>query len=88
MVAYRTDNTTFGYRSTAAVIAAMCTYQPMPSMSFRDVIGRKAGTGGGGIDSAGGLTPHFCRVCGRTVSAKKVKPSCDVCSRCRSRGGR
>jgi len=88
MITHRTDDTTFGYRSTAAAIAAMCVHVPIPILPLSEFIGRKAGTGGGGIDSAGGVTPHFCRCCGKTVSKKKVKPSCDVCARCRSRGGR
>jgi hypothetical protein len=53
--------------------------------SFED--GRHSGSGGGGASfRTGGLTPFFCKSCGKTVSRKKVKPSCDVCSRCRSRG--
>ncbi len=48
---------------------------------------RHIGHGGGGASwSAGGCTPFFCRSCGKTVSRKHVKKSCDVCSKCRSRG--
>lgn len=63
---------------------------PMPRMSLRDSFdeGRFAGTGGGGQSLGGGTTPFFCKSCGKTVGRKQVKPSCDVCSRCRSRGGR
>jgi hypothetical protein len=61
---------------------------PIPRMSLADSFenGRHAGSGGGGSFRIGGTTPFFCRACGKTVSRKKVKPSCDVCSRCRSRG--
>lgn len=52
--------------------------------SFED--GRYSGHGGGGMSLTGGTTPHYCTRCGKTVSRKKVKPSCDVCSKCRSRG--
>lgn len=48
--------------------------------------GRFAGHGGGGMSLAGGTTPFFCKSCGKTVGRKKVKPSCDVCAKCRSRG--
>lgn len=60
----------------------------IPRMSLSDSFqdGRFAGHGGGGMSLSGGTTPHYCTRCGKTVSRKKVKPSCDVCSRCRSRG--
>lgn len=62
----------------------------IPQMSLRDYFeeGRFAGSGGGGQSLKGGTTPFFCKSCGKTVGRKKVKPSCDVCSKCRSRGGR
>ena len=68
-------------------IAAM-GLAPIPRMSLVSSFeeGRLAGTGGGGQSLRGGTTPFFCKSCGKTVSRKKVKPSCDVCSRCRSRG--
>ena len=62
---------------------------PIPRMSLADSFeeGRHAGSGGGGASfRTGGTTPFYCKSCGKTVSRKKVKPSCDVCSRCRSRG--
>lgn len=46
--------------------------------------GRLAGSGGGGVDAKGGVTPYFCKRCGRTVPAKKVMSSCDVCAKCRA----
>lgn len=60
----------------------------IPKMSLRDAFqdGRYSGHGGGGQSCSGGVTPHFCTRCGKTVGRKKVKPSCDVCSKCRSRG--
>lgn len=63
------------------------SYIPTPvSLTSAIEDGRYSGHGGGGQSCSGGVTPHFCTRCGKTVSRKKVKPSCDVCSQCRSRG--
>lgn len=72
-----------------STMAAMAPFS-VPRMSLHDSFeeGRFAGTGGGGQSLYGGTTPFFCKCCGKTVGRKKVKPSCDVCSKCRSRGGR
>jgi hypothetical protein len=44
---------------------------------------RMAGSGGGGKCAYGGRTPYWCKVCGKTVPARKVSKSIDVCKRCR-----
>lgn len=47
--------------------------------------GRDSGTGGGGQCSAGGVTPYFCKRCGRTVGRRSVRKTVDVCQKCRVR---
>ena len=47
--------------------------------------GRQAGTGGGGQSATGGVTPFFCKGCGKS-SKKEIK--FDVCNRCKRRKNR
>lgn len=45
--------------------------------------GRYSGTGGGGRCASGGITPYFCKKCGKTKPASQFMANVDVCKSCR-----
>lgn len=49
----------------------------------RNKQGRYSGTGGGGKCASGGVTPYWCKRCGKTKPASAMLENCDVCKKCR-----